>query len=93
MKCVEKDFGELDLTAQMKERIEQHAGGHFHGLRVRQIGRKVVLSGHTSSYHILQLALAAAWELAASMTLEIHVDVRPTPVLTPIASSGHDSAS
>jgi hypothetical protein len=59
----------------MKEQIEQRTAGRLHGLHVRQVGRKVVLSGRASSYYVLQLALAAAQEFSAGMTLEIDVDV------------------
>ncbi len=65
----------VDLTAQIREKLAEREGGRFHGLRVRQIDSKVVLSGHASSYDIFQLALAAARELAAGATLEIRVEI------------------
>lgn len=71
------DQPELDLTAEMRRRIEQHTSEMHGGLRVRQIGGKVVLSGHASSYYYLQLALATARDLAGRATLEIHVEISP----------------
>lgn len=72
---VESDQSELDLTAEMRRRIEQHTNEKLDGLSVRQTGGKVVLSGHASSYYFLQLALATARDLAGRATLEIHVEI------------------
>jgi hypothetical protein len=68
---------ELDLTAEMLRRIRERANEGLDGLSVRQVGGKIVLSGHASSYYYLQLALATARDLAGRATLEIHVEISP----------------
>ena len=78
MKCLATELATPDLNSRLEQWIAQRTGGRVHCLRVEQAGERVIVSGHTGSYHVRQLALAAVMEVLdperlGQMDLEIDV--------------------
>ena len=51
-----------DLNSHEERWIEQRTGGRVHSLGVEAVGDRVIVHGHTGSYYVRQLALAAVQE-------------------------------
>ena len=51
-----------DLNSHVERWIEQRTGGRVHSLSVEAVGDRVIVHGHTGSYYVRQLALAAVLE-------------------------------
>ena len=51
-----------DVNGHLERWIEQRTTGRVHSLCVETIGGRVIVHGHTGSYYVRQLALAAVLE-------------------------------
>ena len=64
-----------DVNGHLERWIEQRTTGRVHCLCVETIGGRVIVHGHTGSYYVRQLALAAVLE-----ALEASEAEHPEPV-------------
>ncbi len=56
------------LEDQIMRLVQSRTGGRIHGLNVVVSGGEVIISGHTSTYYLKQLATHAALDLAGQFT-------------------------
>jgi hypothetical protein len=63
------------LEWELTKRIEQRTNCRIEDLRVELLGGTVVVRGRVRRYYLLQLALAAAQELAVAKEVEIQIAV------------------
>lgn len=69
-----------DLNAQLERWIDQRTSGRVRSLRVENDRGRVVVRGHTGSYYVRQLALAAVMEVlegGRSEQVELDIEVGP----------------
>ena len=64
-----------DVNGHLERWIEQRTTGRVHSLCVETIGGRVIVHGHTGSYYVRQLALAAVLEVLEASEAE-----HPEPV-------------
>lgn len=67
-----------ELGSRLERWIAHRTGGRVHRLRVEKVGDRVIVRGHTGSYHVRQLALAAVLELLEPQqveSVEMQIDV------------------
>ncbi len=77
--CLDQGAGELIIERW----VNQRTSGRVHCLRVETVGERVVVHGHAGSYHVRQLALAAALEALepfqaeqSSVAVELNITVQ-----------------
>ncbi len=73
--CLDQGAGEGDLELIIGRWVNQRTSGRVHCLRVETVGERVVVHGHAGSYHVRQLALAAALEALEPFQAERSVAV------------------
>ena len=64
------ELAPTDVNRLLERWIEQRTGGRVHNLCVETIGNRVIVHGHTGSYYVRQLALAAVFEALEAVEYE-----------------------
>ena len=70
---------DAEITQAIEQCIARRTWNRIHQLSVEMVEGRIVVHGHTASYHAKQLALAGALEAMDSTPVELDIDVRASP--------------
>ena len=77
MSAKEDRLHSAEFQQMIERQIDQRTWGRIHRLRVESSEGRLVIYGHTASYHVKQLALLAAHEgLGATGPTEIDLQIQ-----------------